>query len=120
MVSPSSGWTQGNLTNTQALFATLVIPITGTWLISFGIVITSTAVSTGQLTLTNANLSNIGLTPNQATFGASFNTSTGLVFQGSLVVNSLSGTINAYTTFSGGNTVTCLYSYSYLQATRIG
>ena len=119
MSSPSSGWTQGALPNASQLFATLTIPVTGTWLISFSIVITSTAVSSGQLAFTNADLSNIGLVPDQATFGGAFTNANALTFQGSLVVNGISGNINAYSSFSGGNTITCLYTYSFLQAVRI-
>ena len=107
------------MSNNSTLFATLVIPLTGTWLISFSIVITSTAVSTGQLAFTNSDFSNIGLVPDQATFGACFNNTTGLTFQGSLVVNGISGNISAYLSFTGGNAVVCLYTYSFLQAVRI-
>ena len=120
MNSPSSGWTQGNLTNAQALFATLVIPTPGIWLISFSVVITSTAVTTGQVILTSAYFANLGLTngTNQATFVGAVGANNGMTMQGSIAAN-ISGTINAYTTFTGGNAVTCLYTYSYLQATRI-
>ena len=121
LVSPSSGWTQGTLSNGEAIFATFTIPVSGTWLISFGIVIGSTAVTTGQLRLTNVAFPNIGLTNvnNQALFGASFINSNSLTFQGSLVVNNISGVVTVYTAFSGGNGLTCSYSTSFIIAVRI-
>jgi hypothetical protein len=119
--SPSSGWTQGTLNNSSQNFATLIIPVTGTWLISFSIVVSSVAISTGQFVMTNSAFTNIGLTngTNQATFGGTLTQSNTLTFQGSLVVNNLSGTINSTVSFTGGNGISCLYAYSYLQATRI-
>lgn len=121
MNSPSAGWTTGSLPNSQALLATLIIPVTGTWLISCSIAISSVALSTGQLILTNAAFNNIGLTntPKQATFGGALNAANALILSGSLVVNGLSGTVNIETAFTGGNGVICLYAYSFIQATRI-
>ena len=120
MVSPSSGWTQGILSNNSTTLATLTIPVTGTWLISFNIVITSTTVSVGILTLSNADFSNIGLSSDQTSFGGCFTGTNTLTIQGSLVVNGISGVVNASTTFGSGNGVTCVYSSSFFQATRIG
>lgn len=109
------------LNNASQQLAILTIPVTGTWLISFNIIIGSSAVSSGQLVLINSAFSNIGLTnaTNQATFGGSFISATGLTIQGSLIVNGISGNIVAHISFIGGNTLTCLYTNSYLQAVRI-
>ena len=119
--SPSSGWTQGALSNNTSAFATLTIPVTGTWLISFNINVTSVAVSLGIITLTNAAFNNIGLTngTNKVSFGGAFIGTSSLTMQGSLVVNGISGTVNVSTTFSGGNGIICVYNESFLEAVRI-
>jgi len=119
LVSPTSGWAQGVLPNASQQLTNIVIPVTGTWLISFSIVITSTAVTSGQIVFLNADISNIGIVPDQITFGGAFNNATGLTFHGSFVVNGISGSIVVNTQFTGGNGILCLYSYSYLQAVRI-
>ena len=103
--------------------ASLSIPVTGTWLISFSIVVSSVAISTGQFVMTNSAFTNIGLTngSQQATYEGTISQGNGNnnSIQGSLVVNNISGSVTMALSFLSSGNVACLYTYSYFQAVRI-